>query len=612
MPQVQELDLVVVRFAGDSGDGMQLVGDQFTTTCSMMGDDVATLPDYPSEIRAPAGTVFGVSGFQVCFGNSGVHTPGDRVDVLVAMNPAALKTNLQYMKPNGLIIANEDAFVARNLEKAGYASNPLEGADLANYRVCRVKIAQITQKALEGSGLSPKQIDRCKNFTALGLTYALFNRSKEYTQKWIQKKFGAKPEIHQANVKAFEAGLNVGQEGDLFPCTYQIRKGKRAPKPGNYRQVTGNSATALGLLAASRRAELPLFLGSYPITPATDILHELSKHRGIVTILQAEDEIAAIGATLGAAFGGALAVTTTSGPGFSLKSEFMNLAVMVELPMIIVDVQRAGPSTGLPTKTEQSDLLQALYGRHGESPIAVVAASSPRDCFDASIEAARIALKYMTPVVLLSDGYLGNGAEVWRVPALTELPDLRVRQRTNPEGFLPYERDPQTLARPWAVPGTPGLEHRIGGLEKAERTGQVSHDPVNHEKMVKLRAEKIARIAQDIPATQVYGNPKAELLVLGWGSTQGVIRQAVESLNAQGVPVACAHLRHLNPMPADLGALLKKYPKVLIPELNMGQLWYRIRAEYLLDVERLNKVQGQPFRADEIESKIKSMLGVKS
>ncbi|MCM2322499.1 MAG: 2-oxoacid:acceptor oxidoreductase subunit alpha [Oligoflexia bacterium] len=608
MGKFEEFDSVVVRFAGDSGDGMQLVGSQFTTTCAMMGDDVATLPDFPSEIRAPAGTVFGVSGYQVCFGNGGIFTPGDKVDVLVAMNPAALKTNLQLMKPKGLIIVNEDAFTARNLEKAGYTASPLEGDALADYRVCRVKMGQLTQKALEGSTLSPKQVDRCKNFAALGVTYALFHRSRDSTDKWLQKKFGAKPDLLEANVKAFEAGVSFGASGELFPTTYRIRKRTRSPEPGNYRQVTGNSAAALGLIAAARRANLPLFLGSYPITPATDILHELSKHRNIATIFQAEDEIAAAGATLGAAFGGSLAVTTTSGPGFSLKSEFINLAVMVELPMIVINVQRAGPSTGLPTKTEQSDLLQALWGRHGESPIAVIAASSPRDCFDATVEAARIALKYMTPVILLSDGYLGNGAEVWRVPALEDLPDLRVTKRTDPENFLPYGRDPETLARPWVVPGTPGLEHRIGGLEKADGTGTVSHDPENHEKMVRLRAEKIARIARDLPPTEVLGDPRSELLVLGWGSTQGVIRRAVENLNAQGTPVACAHLRHLNPLPSDLGTLLRKYKKVLIPENNMGQLWYRIRAEYLLDIERLNKVQGQPFRADEIEAKIKSML----
>jgi 2-oxoglutarate/2-oxoacid ferredoxin oxidoreductase subunit alpha len=609
---VEEKEVFVIRFAGDSGDGIQVIGDQFTNTSAVMGESLATLPDYPSEIRAPAGTVFGVSGFQICFGSEEVFTPGDRFDVLVAFNPAAFKVNLPNVKKNGIIIVNDDAFVQKNLEKAGYSTNPLLGTETRDYQIYRVNMSGLTQKALEGSQLGAKQVDRCKNFFALGVVYWLFNRSKDYTLNWLNKKFKSKPEILEANLKAFEAGWSFGEAGDLFTKSYKLRKSERNIKPGVYRNITGNTAAALGLITAAKRAGLKLFLGSYPITPATDILHELSRHKQFATIFQAEDEIAAIGATLGASFGGALAATTTSGPGFSLKSEFMNLAVMVELPMVIINVQRAGPSTGLPTKTEQSDLLQALWGRHGESPLVVMAASSPSDCFDVTVEAAKIALQHMTPVVLLSDGYLGNGSEVWRVPEAEELPKIEVSFRTNPEGFLPYERDPQTLARMWAIPGTPGLEHRLGGLEKEDRTGTVSHSPINHQKMVNLRAEKVARVAHGLSPVEVFGDSNAELLVLGWGSTQGVIRQAVRRLYRERLPVACAHLRYLNPLPRDLGTLLCKYKKILIPEINRGQLWYHIRAEYLIDVERLNKIQGQPFTEEEIEAKIREILGVKS
>ncbi|OFZ20421.1 MAG: 2-oxoglutarate ferredoxin oxidoreductase subunit alpha [Bdellovibrionales bacterium GWB1_55_8] len=606
--KIEELDEIVIRFAGDSGDGMQLTGDQFTTASAMMGEDVATLPDYPSEIRAPAGTVFGVSGFQLRFGGGEVFTPGDRIDVLVAMNPAALKTNVPSLRENGIIIVNEDAFSARNLEKAGYTANPLESSDLARFQVFKANISKLTQNALEGSGLTGKQVDLCKNFFALGLSYWLFNRSMEQTQKWLKKKFAAKPQLLEANLKVLQAGWNFGNTAEMFSTSYVIRK-QETRKPGTYRYVTGNTAAALGLLAAAKRSGLKLFLGSYPITPATDILHELSKYKQHVTVFQAEDEIAGIGSAVGAAFGGALAVTTTSGPGLSLKTEFLGLACMVELPLVVIDVQRAGPSTGLPTKTEQSDLMQALWGRHGEAPLVVLAANSPRDCFDITVEAARIALKYMVPVIVLTDGYLGNGAEVWRIPSLNELPEFTNNLRTEKEGFQPYSRNPKTLARPWAVPGTPGLEHRIGGLEKEDGSGSVSHNPLNHEKMTHLRAEKVARVAQDIPPTAVYGHENAELLVLGWGSTGGVIREAVRKLSSKGVPVACAHIRHLNPLPSDLKDLMKRYKKILLPEINSGQLWYHLRANYLIDIERMNKVQGLPFRSDEIETKIMSMLG---
>ena len=609
---VEEVDTVVIRFAGDSGDGMQLVGDQFTSTSALMGDDVATLPDYPSEIRAPAGTIGGVSGFQVCFGTSDVFTPGDTLDYLVAMNPAALRANMPFLREGSTIIVNADAFVARNVEKAGYAANPLETGELNKYRLLSVPMVQATQEALGAAGLSAKQVDRCKNFFALGLSYWLFNRDPKQTHRWIIKKFAVKPDVLEANQRAFEAGLQYGKDGKLLDRSYATRTKATPRGAGVYRQVSGNTATAYGLLAAAKRANLPLFLGSYPITPATDIMQVLQQNKEFCNVLQAEDEIAGIGSAIGAAFGGALAATSTSGPGFSLKTEFINLAVMTELPLVIVDVQRAGPSTGLPTKTEQSDLLQALFGRHGESPLAVVSASSPRDCFDATIEASRIALKYMTPVVLLTDGYLGNGSEVWRVPELDELPVLKTHLVTNPEGFKPYSRDPETLARPWAAVGTPGLEHRIGGLEKEDGAGTMSHNPANHQKLTDLRAAKIEKIAQDIPPTEVYGNPKSDVLVLGWGSTRGVIEQAVGHLNKRGVPVASAHLRHLNPLPSDLKALLKSYKYVVVPEINAGQLAYHLRGKYLVDVIQYNKVEGQPFRADEIEAKILSVLGVQA
>ncbi|MGK5087705.1 2-oxoacid:acceptor oxidoreductase subunit alpha [Bdellovibrionota bacterium FG-2] len=607
-----EMDQIVIRLAGDSGDGMQLVGDQFTITSAMMGDEVATLPDYPSEIRAPAGTIFGVSGFQICFASEDVYTAGDEYDVLVAMNPAALKVNLASMKAGGTIIVNEDAFIDKNLEKAGYAENPLTSTELQKFKVMKVGMSKVAQKALEGGTMSPKAIDRCKNFVALGLMYSMFKRDKTFTNQWVQKKFKAKPELIDANTRALDAGWNLGESGEVNDTHYTVVKRKVPKKAGVYRNVTGNTAAALGLIAAAQRSGLKLFLGSYPITPATDIMHELCKHPDFATVFQAEDEIAGIGSAVGASFAGALAATTTSGPGMSLKSEFLNLAMIVELPLVIVNVQRGGPSTGLPTKTEQSDLAQAMWGRHGESPIAILASSTPQDCFDTVVEAARLAIKYMTPVIVLSDGYLGNGAGAWKVPKLEELPEIKANFRTDPTNFLPYERDPKTLARPWAPVGTPGLEHRIGGLEKEDRTGTVSANPLNHEKMTHLRAEKIARIADDIPPMTVEGNPNADILILGWGGTKGVIRQAVRNLTKQGVPVACAHLRHLNPLPRDLKPLLKKYKKVLIPENNMGQLWFMLRGEFLMDFERYSKVQGQPFRADEIEAKVRTLLEIKT
>ena len=607
----REVDSLVVRFAGDSGDGMQLVGDQFTNTSAIAGDYFATLPDYPSEIRAPAGTVFGVSGYQICVSGSEVFTPGDSYDVLMAMNPAALKVNLPNMREKGIIIVNEDAFSAKNIEKAGYTENPLDGPSVSKYQVIRAPMTTMTQKALEGLPLSSKEAERSKNFFALGVLYWLFNSKTDYTLKWMASKFKSKPDIYAANLRAFQTGLNYGAETDSLTHSYKLKKATTIKAPGTYRNINGNQAAALGLIAAARKAKIPLFLGSYPITPATDIMQELTKHSDFATVFQAEDEIAAIGASIGAAFAGSLAATTTSGPGFSLKSEFMNLAVMVELPLVIVDVQRGGPSTGLPTKTEQSDMLQAMWGRHGESPLVVLASTTPSDCFNVAYEAARIATKYMTPVVVLSEGYLGNGSEVWKVPSLEELAPITVTYKTDPNNFLPYERDPDTLARPWAIPGTPGLEHRLGGLEKEDKTGTVSQSPANHEKMTKLRADKVAKVAQDIPPMEVYGHPNADLLVLGWGGTSGAIKDAVRKLHKEGLKVACTQLRYLNPFPNDLKPLLQKYKTVLIPELNTGHLWFRIRGEYLIDTVSMSKVQGQPFRTDEIEAKIRSLLGAK-
>ncbi|HUO85811.1 MAG TPA: 2-oxoacid:acceptor oxidoreductase subunit alpha [Thermoanaerobaculia bacterium] len=614
---VERFREVVIRFAGDSGDGMQLTGSQFTATAALVGNDLSTLPDFPAEIRAPAGTMAGVSAFQVRIADHDIHTPGDAPDVLVAMNPAALKKELGDLKSSGVLVVNVDEFSERNLTKAGYSANPLEDGSLSGYRVYPVELTTLTRRTLEDSPLDTKSKDRSKNVFALGMVYWMFSRPLGPTIQWLERKFAKKPELADANLRVLKAGYNFAETTEVFQVRYEVEP---APlEPGVYRNVLGNTALALGLVAASRRSGLPLFLGAYPITPASSLLHELStlKQFGVITF-QAEDEIAAVSAAIGASFGGALAVTASSGPGIALKAEAMNLAVMAELPLVVVDVQRGGPSTGLPTKTEQSDLLQVLFGRNGESPIPVVAAASPTDCFDAALEAARIAIRHMVPVVLLSDGYLANGSEPWRLPDVAALPDLRVEFARNghggdvgsDDGFEPYRRNPETLARPWAVPGTPGLEHRIGGLEKQDVTGEVSYDPDNHERMVQLRAEKVERIARDIPPTEVFGDPEGgDLLVVGWGSTAGSITGAVNAARADGLSVSRIHLRHLNPLPADLGDVLARFGRVLLPEMNSGQLALLLRARYLVDVVSYPKVQGRPFFRSEIEAKIRTLLG---
>ncbi len=608
--KIEEVENVTVRFAGDSGDGMQLTGDQFTATSVFVGNDVATFPDYPAEIRAPAGSLPGVSGFQVHFSSHDIHTPGDQADVLVAMNPAALKMNLSELRPNGILVVNADAFREQDLKLAHYASNPLDDQSLDGYRVFKVELTKLTRNALENSTLrkteGQKAVDRCKNLYALGIMYWLYNRPLEPTLRWIEEKFAGKPELVEANQLALQGGYNFAHSTELFQITYEVRAARF--QPGTYRNISGNTAIALGLIAAARQAGLPLFYGSYPITPASDVLHELSKHKnlGVITF-QAEDEIAAIGAALGASFAGCLATTATSGPGMVLKAETMGLAVMAELPLVIVDVQRGGPSTGLPTKTEQSDLLMALFGRHGEAPIPIIAASTPGDCFHMAVEAGRLATKYMTPVILLSDGYLANGAEPWQVPSLADLPSYQVHRVADAAGFMPFHRDPRTLARPWAVPGTPGLEHRIGGLEH-EAHGNVSYDPSNHEQMIHMRADKVAGIANDIPLLTVEGPATGEILVLGWGSTEGAIVGACEELAAEGKHVARAHLRYLNPLPPNTGDVLKRYRRVLVPEMNAGQLVFLLRARYLVDVVSYSKVQGRPFKMSEIKARVDEML----
>ncbi|MET9382241.1 2-oxoacid:acceptor oxidoreductase subunit alpha [Streptomyces sp. NPDC002928] len=602
--QTTQLDRVVVRFAGDSGDGMQLTGDRFTSAAAAFGNDLATLPNYPAEIRAPQGTVPGVSSFQVHFADHDILTPGDRPDVLVAMNPAALKANLPDVPPGGTIIVNTDEFTQRNLAKAGYLASPLDDGSLEGYQLHQVAMATLTQGALAETGLSRKDAGRAKNMFALGLLSWMYHRPTEGTARFLRRKFASRPDLAEANVKALHAGWNYGETTEAFADTYRIAPATLPP--GTYRQITGNTALAYGLTAAARQSSLPLLLGSYPITPASDILHELSRHKefGVLTF-QAEDEIAGVGAALGASFGGALGVTTTSGPGLALKSETIGLAVMTELPLVVVDVQRGGPSTGLPTKTEQADLLQALHGRNGEAPVPVLAPRSPADCFDTALDAARIALTYRTPVLLLSDGYLANGSEPWRIPDADELPDLRPEFATEPNApdgsgaFWPYLRDPQTLARPWAVPGTPGLEHRIGGLEKADGSGDISYDPANHERMVRLRQAKVDGIAvPDLEVDDPSGT--ARVLVLGWGSTYGPIGAACRRVRAQGLDVAQAHLRHLNPFPGNLGKLLRRYDQVVVPEMNLGQLAELLRARYLVDVRSVTKVAGVPFGAAEL------------
>ncbi|MEI6571303.1 MAG: 2-oxoacid:acceptor oxidoreductase subunit alpha [Actinomycetes bacterium] len=610
------LERVVIRFAGDSGDGMQLVGDRFTDVSAAFGNDLATLPDYPAEIRAPAGTIAGVSSFQVHIAGRDIVTPGDAPNLLVAMNPAALKANINDLMPGGAIIANSDAFETRNLDKAGYLGNPLEDGSLSAYRLYSIPMTSLTLEAAKGTGAKPRDAERSKNFFALGLIAWMYTRPTEAITDWIAEKFGKNQIVHDANVAALKAGYNFGETAEIFEHAYTVPSAHLPA--GRYRNITGNLATAYGLIAAGHQAKLPLFLASYPITPASDILHELSKHKrfGIRTV-QAEDEISAAGMAIGAAYAGHLAVTTTSGPGVDLKAEAMGLAVSIELPLLLIDVQRGGPSTGLPTKTEQADLMLAMYGRHGEAPLPIVAAYSPSHCFDAVLEGARIALKYQTPVMILTDGYLANGSEPWLFPAAAELPDISVKFQTEPNGtgpdgepkYMPYLRDPITLARPWAIPGTPGLMHRVGGIEKQDVTGNINYEPSNHEKMTHLRAAKIAGIANDIPPLPVDDpSGEAELLVLGWGSTWGAIQAGARRLRADGVNVAHAHLMHLNPFPANLGEVLAKYPKVLIPEMNLGQLSRLVRAEYLVDAKSLTKVQGLPFRAAEIEAKMLEMI----
>ncbi len=604
---LEELDSVTIRFAGDSGDGMQLTGTQFTNTSAIIGNDISTLPDYPAEIRAPAGSLPGVSGFQINFSNRHIRTPGDLPDVLVAMNPAALKVNLGDLVEHGTIIANIDAFNAANLKKAGYDSNPLDDGSLNGYHMFKVPISSVNARALEGTGLSKKEVDRAKNFFALGLMYWLYDRPLEPTLDWIHTRFATKPEIARGNELALRAGFYYGESTEMFARHYRVKKAEIAP--GKYRKITGNEATAIGFVAAAELAGRPLFYGSYPITPASEILQELAglKHYGVKTF-QAEDEIAAICATIGAAFAGHIGLTGTSGPGVALKTEAIGLAVMTELPIVVVNVQRGGPSTGLPTKTEQADLLQAVWGRNGECPVAVVAAATPSDCFRMAIEATRLAVQHMTPVIMLTDGYLANGAEPWLLPRDGELKPFDVPLVSDPANFRPYSRDPQTLARPWAVPGTPGLEHRIGGIEKADITGNVCYDPDNHEHMVRLRAEKVARIANDIPPVEVYGDEQGEVLVVGWGSTYGAITSAVEKLRAQGKPVSSVHLRYLNPFPLNLGEVLTRFKRVLVPEMNLGQLSIMLRARYLVDAVSFPKVKGRPFMISEITRRVDEML----
>lgn len=603
----EQRESVVIRFAGDSGDGMQLTGMQFTTESALAGNDIGTLPDFPAEIRAPAGTLAGVSGFQLNFSSLDIYTPGDNPDVLVVMNPAALKVNIGDLKPGGLLLADRDGFDEGNLKRAGYSSNPIDDGSLAKFQVLTVDMTGMTLRTLEDLKLSNKVATRCKNFFALGLCSWLYSRPIDPTIKWIQDKFKKTPELVEANTRVLKAGFHYGETTEMFAIQYEVRPARITP--GTYRNITGNSATALGFVAAARKAGLPLFLGSYPITPASDILHELSQYKnyGVLTF-QAEDEIAGVCSALGAAFGGSIGITTSSGPGIALKQEAINLAVMVELPMVICDVQRGGPSTGLPTKTEQADLYQAIFGRNSDSPLPVIAAATPADCFAMAYEAVRIAVKYMTPVILLTDGYLANGAEPWNVPRFEDLPPIPVSFRTDPEGFFPYLRDPKTLARPWVRPGTPGLEHRVGGIEKADITGNISYDPANHERMTRYRAQKVEAVTQDIPPTTVRGEPTGDLVVVGWGSTYGSIAAAVDEVRAQGRRVSHVHLKYLNPLPPDLGALLKGFKAVLVPEMNMGQLRTILRATYLVDAQGLNKIQGQPFKVSEIADGIRRAL----
>nr|WP_101258334.1 2-oxoacid:acceptor oxidoreductase subunit alpha [Streptomyces barkulensis] len=614
--EVRRLERVIIRFAGDSGDGMQLTGDRFTSETAAFGNDLSTLPNFPAEIRAPAGTLPGVSSFQLHFADHDILTPGDAPDVLVAMNPAALKANLPDLPRGAEVIVNTDEFTKRAMAKVGYAASPLEDGSLDAYRVHPVPLTTLTIEALKDSGLARRDAERAKNMFALGLLSWMYHRPTEGTESFLRRKFARKPQVAEANVAAFRAGWNFGETTEDFAVSYEVAPASAAFPPGTYRNISGNLALSYGLIAASQQADLPLYLGSYPITPASDILHELSRHKNFgVRTFQAEDEIAGIGAALGAAFGGALAVTTTSGPGVALKSETIGLAVSLELPLLIVDIQRGGPSTGLPTKTEQADLLQAMYGRNGEAPVPIVAPATPGDCFTAALDAARIALTYRTPVFLLSDGYLANGSEPWRIPEPDELPDLRVRFASGPnhtteagtEVFWPYKRDPQTLARPWAVPGTPGLEHRIGGIEKQDGTGNISYDPANHDFMVRTRQAKVDGV--EVPDALVDDpTGEARVLVLGWGSTYGPITAAVRRLRAAGEKVAQTHLRHINPFPGNLGEVLKRYDKVVVPEMNLGQLATLLRARYLVDAQSFTQVTGLPFKAEQLATVLKEAI----
>lgn len=604
---IEYIEQAVIRFAGDSGDGMQLTGTLFSNSSASLGDSVNTFPDYPSEIRAPEGTLYGVSAYQVHFGSKKVNTPGDGIDALVAMNASSLKVNLPNLKKNGVVIANLAGFNDKNLKLAGYDCNPLENGSLSQYEVYAWDFSKIVKNELSEMGLPLKQVEQTKNIFALGLAFWLFGKPIEPTEKWLKGKFGKNPEILAANLKALKAGWNFGENEPSLKRRFFIKEAKM--DPGVYRNITGNNAVALGLVTAARKANLPLFLGSYPITPATEILHYISSYKQYgVKHLQAEDEIGGICSAIGAAFGGALAATTTSGPGLSLKVEALGLAVMTELPLVVIDVQRAGPSTGLPTKTEQSDLFLAMYGRHGEAPLPVLASASASDCFAMTFEAARLALKYMTPVILLTDGYVAQGSEPWKIPNLADLPDIAPRFATDPENFAPYRRDPETLARMWAIPGLKGMEHRIGGLEKEDGSGKVSHDPLNHQRMTEIRQRKIENIANDIPPAEVEGEQEGDLLVIGWGSSYGAIKTAVDNLHSQGKPVSYAHLKYLNPLPRNLGEIIGRFQRILVPELNLGQLKTILQGKFARHINGFNKVQGAPFKSREIEDKINELL----
>lgn len=604
--KVVELEEATIRFAGDSGDGMQLSGTKFSDTSAYVGTDVSTFPDYPSEIRAPEGTLYGVSAYQVHFGSKGVYTPGDLIDVLIVMNPASLKVNLPFLRKGGIIIANTANFTEKNLKLAKYDSNPLEDSSLSDYQVFKFNFNEMVNELLKDSGLTPKQIERTKNIFGLGLAYWLFDMPLDPTITWINKKFSKRPQIAQANIKVLKAGYEFGETNELFAVRYKIIPKKL--QPGIYRNITGNEAVAIGLVVASHKAKLPLFLGSYPITPASEILHYISSYKHYnIRHLQAEDEIGGITSAIGAAYGGYLAASTTSGPGLSLKVEALGLAVILELPLIVVDVQRAGPSTGMPTKTEQADLFISMFGRHGEAPIPVLASATPSECFIMTIQAAKIAIKYMTPVILLTDGYLGQSSEEWKIPDLNSIPEIKVNFYTNTD-YQPYKRNPETLARYWAIPGTRGLEHRIGGLEKEDITGVVSQDPLNHQKMVELRADKIKRIANDIPDVDLLGDEDAKLLVIGWGSTYGAIKAAFDRVRERGYKLGYIHLRYLNPFPKNLGTIIQKYDKILVPENNLGQLAFILRATYLKPIIELHKIQGKTFLSQEIENKIIEIL----